>query len=69
MGYSQAMTDPPKREGKVIHPRLPDDLHSAVVKFAEDTNRNGAVVQLLSEALAARGSGAKTPPHGSPTQT
>ena len=60
------MTGSPKRDGKVIHPRIPDDLHAALVEFADRTNRslNGAVVQLLSEALDARARGVPTPPEG-----
>ncbi|QJY51240.1 hypothetical protein [Pseudonocardia broussonetiae] len=49
------MTDTPKREGKVIHPRLPDDLHAELTTYAKANDRSvqNAVIHLLRRALDA----------------
>ncbi|MBL8926307.1 MAG: hypothetical protein JNM77_08710 [Pseudonocardia sp.] len=47
------MNDTTKRDGRVIHPRLPDELHARLAAFASRTHRslNGATVALLERAL------------------
>lgn len=42
------MSEPPKRD-RAIHPRLPDDLHAALVAYATANDRSlqSAVVHLL----------------------
>lgn len=49
------MTETPKREGKVIHPRLPDDLHAEVATYAKANERSlqNAVIFLLRRGLEA----------------
>lgn len=48
-------TTPRPRTGKVIHPRLPDDLHAEIQAYASRTERsvNNAVVYLLRLGLEA----------------
>jgi hypothetical protein len=43
------------REGRVIHPRLPEDLHAAVAAYAKDHDRSlqNAVIYLLRRGLDA----------------
>jgi len=50
-----AMTDRQPRSGKVIHPRLPDDLHAELSEYASahDRSVNNAVVYLLRRGLEA----------------
>ena len=52
---------------KVIHPRIPADIHTQVSAYAARTHRtfNGAVVALLEIALAAE-QGPQTPGDPSP---
>lgn len=48
------MTEETKRSGgKVIHPRLPDDLHAEVAAYAQANDRSlqNAVVHLLRRGL------------------
>ena len=49
-----------KYEYRVIHPRIPDDLHRRLVEYAERTHRSltKAVEHLLEAGLAAEGDGA-----------
>ena len=53
------MNSTAKRAGKVIHPRLPDDLHTAVMAYAEASERslNNAVVYLVRRGLEAEAQG------------
>lgn len=49
------MTETPKREGKVIHPRLPEDLHAELAAYAKANDRSlqNAVIFLLRRGLEA----------------
>lgn len=53
------MAEAAKREGKVIHPRLPDDLHAEVEAYAKANDRSmaNAVVFLLRRGLEAERGG------------
>lgn len=55
VGYSMAMSEPRKREGKVVHPRLPDDLYEEIVTYAQANERSvtNAIVYLLRRGLDA----------------
>lgn len=55
MWYGMAMTERQSRGGRVIHPRLPDDLHAELAEYAtaHDRTVNNAVVYLLRRGLEA----------------
>lgn len=59
------MADTTKREGKVIHPRLPDDLHASVSAYAAANDRTmaNAVIYLLRRGLEAEGQASTTDIH------
>lgn len=50
------MEESNKPETRMIHPRIPVDLHRRVTDYAHTTHRttNGAIVALLEQALANR---------------
>lgn len=59
-------------EQRVIHPRLPRELHDRVQRFADQSFRslNAAVIVLLTEALDAReamGTGPTAEPYAART--
>lgn len=49
------MTENGKRTGKVLHPRIPDDLHDEIAAYAAANNRTipNALIHLATIGLAA----------------